>query len=153
MNKGGIGVGSASIVLVFAVLCLTVFSLIALVVAQNDKALADAEAELIVGYYEADALAEQILAEIIAADSKPDSVRDVDVTYQRDAEKDEEVADYLCQISDAKALYVQLALRGDSCDVLSWRMVDTDDWAADDSLNVWGGEVEFAGMPDAADSN
>ena len=54
MKNGGIGVGSASIVLVFAVLCLTVFSLITLVVAGNDKVLVDAGAKLVTAYYEAD---------------------------------------------------------------------------------------------------
>jgi len=43
MGKSGIGVGSASIVLVFAILCLTIFSLITYVVAGNEKALVDAK--------------------------------------------------------------------------------------------------------------
>jgi hypothetical protein len=52
MDKKGMGIGSASLVLIFAVLCLTVFALISLSAAQNDKALADANAALVKAYYE-----------------------------------------------------------------------------------------------------
>jgi len=139
MNKGGIGIGSASIVLVFAVLCLAVFSLITYVVAGNDKALVDSEAELVTGYYEADALAERILAEILMSDTIPASVLDVEIETYWDSSLDAEVAYFFCTISDMKALFVRLAVYDDTCDVLGWRMVDTDEWTFDDSLNVWLG--------------
>jgi len=139
MKRSGIGVGSASIVLVFAVLCLTVFSLITLVVARNDKNLIDAEAQLVIGYYEADALAEYIVAEIVRADIIPGSVRDIDIVTDFDFGSGRETAYFFCPISDQKDLYVRLAVDEDSCDILSWRMWDTDDWVVDDSLDVWQG--------------
>jgi len=143
MKKGGIGVGSASIVLVFAVLCLTVFSLITFVVAGNDKALVDAEAGLVVGYYEADALAERIVAGILASDAVPGTLYGVDIETYWDWEAGTDVAYFLCPISDRKSLFVRLALFEDSYDVLSWRMHDTDEWTFDDSLNVWQGADDF----------
>jgi len=139
MNKGGIGVGSASIVLVFAVLCLTVFALITLVVAGNDKALVEAEAQLVKGYYEADALAELILADILESDAIPSVVRGINVLSGWDEEIGAMVAYFSCPITDKKALYVRLAIREDSYDILSWRMWDTDEWTFDDRLNVWPG--------------
>jgi len=139
MGKSGIGVGSASIVLVFAVLCLTIFSLITFVVAGNDKALTDAKVQLVSGYYEADALAELVLMDILAADTIPDSSRGVDIHTRWDDELEAETTYFFCNISDIKALYVNLALREDSFDILSWRMWDTDDWEFDDSINVWSG--------------
>jgi len=140
MSKSGIGVGSASIVLVFAVLCLTVFSLITFVVAGNEKALVDTKVELVTGYYEADALAERIMLEILAADTVPSSLHGVDIYTRFDEAIGAETIYFFCPISDIKALYVNLALREDSFDILSWRMYDTDDWVFDDSLNVWSGE-------------
>ena len=141
MNKGGgIGVGSASIVLVFAVLCLTVFTLITFVVAGNDKALADAEAELVVGYYEADFFAEQILAEIKEAEYPPETVFGVEIGSGWSMDVYADTVYYLCPITDSKSLYVELANYGDYYDILSWRMVDTDTWEYDDSLNVWLGD-------------
>jgi len=146
MKRSGIGVGSASIVLVFAVLCLTVFSLITLVVAGNDRTLVDTEVQLVMGYYEADALAEHIVAEIVQADTIPDSVRGIDIMADFDHESGAEIAYFFCPISNQKELYVRLALNGNSCDILSWRMWDTGDWVVDDNLEVWQGPDEFGSI-------
>jgi len=139
MNKGGIGVGSASIVLVFAVLCLTVFSLITYVVASNDKALVEAEARLVKGYYEADALAELVVAEILDSDVIPLSLHGINIEAEWDMWLDADVVEFTCPVSERKALYVRLAVRQDSYDVLVWRMYDTDEWNFDDRINVWPG--------------
>jgi len=143
MNKGGLGVGSASIVLVFAVLCLTVFSLITLVVARNDKALADAEAELVVGYYEADKQAEIILAEIIETGYIPESISGVEIRSGWDMDLEMDVASYVCPLSDKKELYVKVAMYDDIINILSWQMLDIGAWELDDSLNVWLGDETF----------
>ena len=148
MNKGGIGVGSASIVLVFAVLCLTIFSLITLVVGRNNYTIAEAEVNLVVGYYEADTLAEYVLAQILEAGSIPDSIYGVEVDSGWDQGLEMSVASYICPISDNKELYVKLAIDGDSVDIISWQMVDAGEWMLDDSLGVWIGEVVFGDITD-----
>lgn len=139
-SKSGVGVGSASIVLIFAVLCLTVFTLITYIVASNNIALVEAEAELVAGFYEADTLAEQVLAEILAAGALPERAHGVDISAGYDEQLEADTASYYCAISESKSLYVNLALRDDSYDILCWRMVDTDAWHADDGINVWIGE-------------
>ena len=148
MNKGGIGIGSASIVLVFAVLCLTIFSLITLVVGRNSYAIAESEVNLVVGYYEADTLAEYILAEILKAGSTPDAVHGVEIGAGWDSELEMPVASYICPISDNKELYVKLAIDGDRVDIISWQMMDVGDWMLDDSLGVWIGDVVFGDITD-----
>jgi len=143
MGKSGIGVGSASIVLVFAVLCLTIFSLITFVVAGNDKALVEAKVDMVTGYYRADALAELILADILAAKEAgniPETIREVQINTGHNESSGLETTYFLCDISDTKALYVSLALHNDSFDILSWRMYDKGEWEIDDSINVWTGE-------------
>jgi len=140
MSKSGVGVGSASIVLVFAVLCLTIFSLITYVVAGNEKTLVDRKVQLVVNYYDADALAEHILLDLLSADMIPSSIRGVDINTRWDESLGIETVYFFCHISDIKTLYVNLALRDDSFDILSWRMYDTDDWVFDNSINVWSGE-------------
>jgi len=140
MGKSGVGVGSASIVLVFAVLCLTVFSLITYVVAGNDRSLVEAKIGLVSGYYEADALAEQILLELLAADETPQSIQGVTIYTKWDEERGVETTHFFCKISEIKSLYVHLILRDDSFDIITWRMYDTDEWEFDNSINVWPGE-------------
>jgi len=143
MNKGGgggVGVGSASIVLVFAVLCLSVFSLITLVVSGNSKALVDTEAQLVLGYYEADLLAEQVLAEILESYFIPDNILGVDIDVVWDWEADAEIVQYVCQLPGReKWLHVRLAIYMDSYEILSWRMWDTSEWEVDESMNIWLG--------------
>jgi len=140
MSKSGIGVGSASIVLVFAVLCLTIFSLITFVVAGNDKALVDAKAEMVTGYYKADTLAELILADILSPGETPAEIRGVKINTGFDDNLNSETTFFFCDISESKALYVNLILHDDSFDILSWRMYDKDEWEIDDSINVWTGD-------------
>ena len=140
MNKGGVGVGSASIVLVFAVLCLTVFSLITFVVAHNDRVLAEAELKFVMGYYEADALAEQVLAGILeSVGFIPETVLGVEIESEWDFELQAYILNYACPISDRKELYVKLSMYENTYDVLNWQMRDTVEWEMDTSLNVWLG--------------
>ena len=143
MNKGGIGVGSASIVLVFAVLCLTVFSLITYVVAANDKALVDAEARLVTGFHEADALAERIVAEILDSDETPGTILGIEVEAAWDWESEAEIVYFSSPVSDRRSIFVRLAIHGDSYDIISWRMYDTNEWSFDDSISVWSGPTEL----------
>ena len=147
MNKGsGIGVGSASIVLVFAVLCLTVFSLITFVVAGNNKVLADNEAKLVTGFYEAEAKAERILAEIIETKTLSGSILGVDISSMWAMEMDADIVSFACPVSDSKSLYVDVAIYTDSFDVLCWRMRDNGEWETDDSLNLWFGSENESGV-------
>jgi len=143
MKKGGIGVGSASIVLVFAVLCLTVFTLITFLVAGNERALVDSEALLVAGYYKADALAEQIVADILAADAIPEEIGGVEIGTFWDYMLGADIVYFSSIVSDQKSLFVRLALHGGSYDILSWRMYDTGEWEFDDRLHVWLGPDDF----------
>ena len=141
MNKGGVGVGSASIILVFAVLCLTVFSLITFVVAGNDKVLVESESRFVLGYYEADTLAERVLNELLKTESgiTPDSILGVDIGSDYDMALGATVFYYSCPLSEDKELFVSIARSYDSYDILSWKMRDTGEWEMDTSLNVFMG--------------
>ena len=139
MNKSGIGVGSASIMLVFAVLCLTIFSLITYVVAGNDKALVDARVNLVRGYYNADHKAEVIIDNILSADTIPDEVGGVEINRGWDEELGLETTYFSYPVADTKALFVNIAIIDNSFKILAWKMYDTDDWAYDGSLNLWTG--------------
>ena len=137
------GVGSASIMLIFAVLCLTVFALISLSVAETDKTLVDTEAVLVSEYYAADELAERILSVITDSYIIPDEILGVSISTDWDWDLAAEIAEYSCRISDVKELNVKIAVSEDSYDIVSWKMVNTGDWEIDESLNVWTGEGDF----------
>ena len=141
MKKGGIGAGSASIVLIFAVLCLTVFAVISLSSAIADSALVEVEATLLKSYYEADTLAEHILAELLEADVVPGEIRGVEILSGWDWDLDVETVSYLCPISEKKELYVTIAFYDGVCDILTWRMRDIGGWEPDDGgMSLWPGD-------------
>ena len=140
MNRSGIGIGSASVVLVFAVLCLSVFALISYTAAGNDRTLAEVERRLVMSYYEADTLAEFITAELLAANIIPRSIRDVEIASRWDRTLAARTAEFSCPMSGDKELYVKIALRGDTYDILSWRMRNIGTWEFDDSIPVWLGD-------------
>jgi len=141
MNKGGLGVGSASIILIFAVLSLTIFSLITFVVAQNDIALVQAQSELVVSYYEADSVAEKVLAELLDAGVLPNSVNGVDIGRMWNEERQSESIFFFCRINETKKLFVDVIVEEDTIDILSWSMYNIDEWVCEDRLPVWTGEA------------
>ena len=57
-------VGGSSLLVIFAVLCLTVFALLSLSSVQAERRLADAATQAVVDYHEADLRAEEILARL-----------------------------------------------------------------------------------------
>ena len=134
--RGGNGVGSASIVLIFAVLCMTVFALISLSSAVSEKALADVQERLVKAYYQADTRAEYILAEILEGGTAADGVV---IVFDRDQDG-KETACFSCPMSEGKELYVEIDIYEDSYYIQKWQIRDTRAWEIDDRLPVWQGD-------------
>ncbi len=125
-------VGASSLLVIFAVLCLTVFALLSLSTVQADKRLSDAAADAVLAYYEADCEAERIFARLRAGEL-PDEVAVRDDTYYY----------YTCPVSETQALEVELSCSGGSWTVLHWQTVSTAQWEADDSIEIWDGDGIF----------
>ena len=139
MNKSGIGLGSASVLLVFVVLALTIFTIISFITAGNDLALARAERELVVGFYQADKEAELILYSL-AALSQPDTVGATQIFWGWDARLMAETAEFAVPVNEDMELYVKLALRDDYFDILAWQMRATTPWELEIYIQgLWGG--------------
>ena len=134
------GIGSASIILVFAVLCLAIFTVISFVPALIEQNLIESELRSVGAYFAADALAEQILAQILAADGNvPDIIRDVAVHSHWDSARETPVFFFAAPMDDYRAIHVAVAINGHSYEILSWRMVSEAIWEADDRLPVFTG--------------
>ena len=140
MNRGGIG--SASLILIFAVLCLTIFAVISFISATTDKVLVNMEVQMVKNYYNADVLAEQVLAEILASEETPDNVMGVEIISYWDWDLLAERVFFTCPISETHVLYVDVAISEYSYRILSWRMYKIGEWEADGSLNLWQGAFD-----------
>ena len=90
--------GSSSLLVIFAILCFTVFTLLALSTAQADNRLAEASVKAVTNYYAADLEAETILSQLRQG-TIPETVHVNDNVYS-----------YACPISDTQVLMVEVIL-------------------------------------------
>lgn len=134
-------VGGVSLLVVFAVLCLTVFALLALATVQADARLADASAQAVADYYAADCRAQEILARLRLGE-RPEGVEILD-----QAEEGAYTARYAVPISDTQELQVEVELtgeqgaRGARWRVIRWQAVPSAAWEGDETLEVWDGTL------------
>lgn len=120
-------VGGSSLLVIFAVLCLTVFALLGLSTVQAGGRLSRATAQAVSEYYEADRRAEEIFARLRAGE-QPAGVAHSDGVYS-----------YVCPISQTRQLCVELARDESGWHVLRWQSESVAPWEADDSLDLWDG--------------
>ena len=122
-------VGGSSLLVFFAVLCLTVFALLSLSTVQADQSLSEQSAQAVGEYYAADLQAEALFARIRAGEC-PDQVTEENGVYT-----------YACTISDTQELRVMLKQEEAGWTVVQWQAVSTVHWQEDDLLPVWDGTV------------
>ncbi|WP_425756487.1 hypothetical protein ACPW7J_03095 [Ihubacter sp. rT4E-8] len=120
-------VGGATLLVIFAVLCLTVFSLLSLTTVRADSRLSEASAQAVSDYYAADCEAQTILARLRSGEM-PDCVKVKGNRYT-----------YTCSISENQELSVVLRLDGDHFSILRWQEKPCRNAEIDDHLPVWEG--------------
>jgi len=141
-NIRGVGIGTPSLVMILAVLCLTVFAVLTLSTANVESALVERRAAFVAGYYEADTKATIIRAQILENAGNglfPDMIDGVDVAYEDSP--DGILVTYTIEVNDVLDLFVKLRIFDHRDVVLEWRTVYSQDWEADDSIEVWDGEI------------
>ena len=122
-------VGGSSLLVIFAVLCLTVFALLSLSSVQAERRLADAAPQSVVDYYQADLRAEEIFARLRDGEQIA-GIEENDGKYQ-----------FEVPISGRQTLAVVLSRQGDTWAVLRWQTVTVEE-ALNESLNVWKGSED-----------
>lgn len=120
-------VGGSSLLVIFAVLCLTVFALLSLSTVKADKRLADINARAVEEYYAADLEAERILSEIRVG-NLPEGVAVNGNIYS-----------YSCPVSETQKLCVEVSVTEGGFDIIRWQTASTTEWTESDGLAVWRG--------------
>lgn len=120
-------VGGSSLLVIFSVLCLTVFALLSVSTVQADHRLATASAEAVQAYYQADRQAEEIFARLRAGQTVPG------------IETDGSVFHYSVPVSDSQTLFVTVVRREADWQIQRWQTVASD-LMDNDSLPVWNGQ-------------
>jgi len=135
-------VGGSSLLVIFAVLCLTIFALLGLSTVQADGRLADAAVEAVTDYYAADCQAEEIFVRLRSGETPAGVITAEDGLFS-----------YSCPISDTQSLQVELREADGRWTVLRWQAVYTADWDPDTMLELWDGDpvtelgVSQGGLP------
>ena len=120
--------GGSSLLVIFAVLCLTLFALLGLSSAQASERMSEAAAESVAAYYAADYDAERTLALLRQG------------TVAANVHRDGNIYSWSCPVSERQSLKLEVRLEAEKYEILRWQLVSTTEWVADDSLNVWQGE-------------
>lgn len=120
-------IGLSALLTIFAVLCLTVFSLLSLSTAKADGRLGKKSRQATEDYYAADCCAEEILAQIRSG-IVPDGVRVENGIYT-----------YACAISDTQILVVAVKAEGETYQIIQWQAQSAAQWEPDEKLHVWEG--------------
>ena len=137
-------IGSASIVVIFSVLCLTVFAVLSLLSANSEKKMADKTAMAISNYYAADLMGAETAQELITAYKEDVSGENlINVASDYDAsvmETDTGFFVYFVKtVDENQELYVELDLTQGIAQILSWKVRSVKEWEPNDDLPVWSG--------------
>ena len=117
-------IGGCSLLVIFAVLCLTVFALLGFSTVQANKRLADISAQAVSDYYRVDSQAEEILARLRTGEI-PDGVTEKNHIYS-----------FRCIISPTQALLVEV--QEENWKILRWQTISTIQWQPDESIDLLG---------------
>ncbi len=123
-------VGGSSLLVIFIVLCLTVFAMLSLSSVQADGRLCKASAEAVYAYYAADCEAESILAQLRQG-IVPEGVIVSGNRYL-----------YECNVSDNQKLVAEVEITDGDYRVLRWQTESTFFWDEENTLNLWDGITE-----------
>lgn len=145
MKRGGSVSGAVSLVMIFCVLCLAVFSVLTLATADREAKLSAMTAQNAADYYAADTLAVAIVAALQDGSPLPVDEEDVEITHIFSEYPDgtTETAEFSLPIGDDLTLHVAVLLRdkdGKTCKILRWQTEYTGSWEVNDSWAVWDGE-------------
>ncbi|MDO4530819.1 MAG: hypothetical protein Q4C06_02460 [Bacillota bacterium] len=121
-------VGGSSLLVIFAVLCMTVFALLSLSTVLANGRLNQASVDAVSEYYAADAAAEEIFARLRQGEM-PEGVTEENGIYE-----------YRCDISENQTLQVKLQQTAAGWQVLRWQAVVDVEWE-EGTLDLWDGEL------------
>ena len=119
-------IGGSSLLVIFAVVCLTVFALLSLNTVLAEQRLSEVYGEGTQQWYAADLKAQEIFARLRAGEEIP-GVEVADNQYS-----------YTVAISDHQTLHVTVRREGEDWEVISWQTAATPE-ISEDTLPVWQG--------------
>lgn len=148
-SKNGANIGSASLILIFIVLCLGTFGLLSLSSAKNDLDLAERNGRSVSGFYRADAEGETFLAKVqtVLDDGLAKNKENPEPYLQEVLGSawlsDEQCAALDIAMEEGQALSVRLHLSWENgqgkLSILQWKVYNQIEYEIDQDMPVWDG--------------
>ncbi len=142
--KNRISIGISSIVLIFLILCLSVFSLLSLSDAKTALDFSRRRADSVKGYYETDKAGQTFLRDFTLALKESGNLDDAAAKAAENLPEESsisltETGTLLCELPMAagQALKIELSETGE---LLSYHVYNSVDYVIDTRLPVWGGK-------------
>lgn len=117
-------VGGSSLLVIFAVLCLTLFALLGLTTVLADVRFADDSCEAVTAYYKADCEAEKILGRLRAGERVEGVEQEGSMFY------------YSCPVGETQILGVAVEIKEGDYSIKEWRVAETTEWKPDEYLEL-----------------
>lgn len=159
-RRTGLGVGYVSVMIIFAIICLTIFAVFSIKAASSNDAFNERSGGFLKQYYAADSEAKLILARLDecaynARLANPDKNAENAVfvgAFELSANGIEGVvvssaeggcaADYSVKINDRQELAVEVVFyAGGGFEITRWQSVTVSGGGDDSHINVWDGEA------------
>ena len=136
-----ISIGIISMTVILSVLCLTVFSVLALSTALSEKKFSEKRAAALQVYYAAETEAATVFNAMQAAWENGENIYAFAENKGVSAEGNS--FSFHKSIDAGQELQVELYL-SDGFEIKKWQVISKIDWTPDESLHVWDGELLFA---------
>ena len=133
MKRSGSVSGAVSLVMIFCILCLAIFSVLTLATADRESRLSERTAQNTAEYYQADYNATVIAAALGNGSALPADI-DAEIAWEGDT------AYLRLPVGETLELNAALSVRGGACEILWWRTLYVGSWEPDDYLNLWDGD-------------
>lgn len=149
-------IGTSSLVLIFTVLALVIFSTLSLSSARVDQELAEKTAQYITAYYKADALGEETLRDInrrleeseMFSGSNADYLERIRYLFEDKVDTVKGTLTYGIPMSEEQQLVVELKLLSleearqtdKNYTIQKWVVQNSQEYEIDDRIPVWNGE-------------
>ncbi|WP_195540108.1 hypothetical protein [Eubacterium maltosivorans] len=143
-NRQGMSVGVVSLIMIFVVFLLVSLAVLSLTTASANARMADKSLSMQSAYYEADANAQETLAQIDGVLRSGGADQGALEALNRGVTYDPESATirFDTEISDTATLKSELRVEGDSVSVIRWQTVPDGEWQTESGTkNLWKGGV------------
>lgn len=140
-------VGLLTIVVLFTVLCLTIFAVLCLSTALSEEKLASAYARSVEDYYAADLQALEIAQQFVGLEEE-EALALADALSLETARLEEGLEISFTQpVGGVQELYVALLLTDGGLQRSCWQLVEAAEWEPDMGENIWDGS-QLPGLSD-----